>query len=84
MPRPPRVQNTHKRWDQNGPAAQFMREIITSGEIDISQQPKSTFDTCPSQFEGHTLDQVRAHMSKMRTSEGKLLLDQGTLKQLYN
>ena len=80
MPRPPRAQTTHKRWNQNGPAAQFMREGIASGEIDISQQPKAMFDAYPVQFEGHTLDQVRARTSKMRTSEGKLLLDQGTLK----
>lgn len=80
MPRPPRAQTGNKLWNQNGHAAQFMREGIASGEIDISQQPNVMFDTCPMQFEGHTLDQVRARINKMRTSEGKMFLDQGTLK----
>ena len=80
MPRPPRTQTTHKRWNQSGPAAQLMREDFASGEIDIIQQPKVTFDTHSMQFEGNALDQVRARINKMRASEGKMLLDQGTLK----
>ena len=84
MPRPPRAQTSHKRWNQNGPATQFMREGIVSGEIDISQQPKVIFDAHPAQFEGHALDQVRACANEMRTSEGEMLLDQGVLKQFHN
>ena len=80
MPRPPRAQTTHKQWNQNGSAAQFMREGIAIGDIDISQQPKVMFDTHPMQFEGRALDQARARINKMRTSEGKMFLDQGTLK----
>ena len=80
MLRPQSAQADQKRWNQNGPTVQFMPEGITSGEIDISQQPKAMFDAHPMQFEGHTLDQVRARVNKMRTSEGKLLLDQGALK----
>ena len=80
MPRPPRAQTTHKRWNQNGPAAQFTREGIASGEIDISQQLKVIFDMHPAQFEGRTFDQGRSRASKMRTSEGDMLLDQGAFK----
>ena len=82
MPRPPRAQTTHKRWNQNGPAAQFVREGIASGEIDISQQPKVTHEMRPMQFDGHSLDQVRAYINKMRTSEGTMLVSQGTFNYI--
>ena len=61
---------------------QFKREGAASGDVDIIQQPKTIFDSRPAQFEGRTLDQVRAHTSGMRTSEGRTLLDQGALKQI--
>ena len=82
MPRPPRAQTTNKRWNQNGAAAQFMREGITSGEIDISQQPKVIYDTYPMQFDGHLLDQVWVHINKMRTSKGAMLVSQGAFNYI--
>ena len=53
-----------------------MQDGITSGEIGISQQPKVIYNACPTQFDGYSLDQVRAHINKMRTSEGTILVSQ--------
>ena len=75
-----RATATHKRWNQNGPAAKFVREGVASCEIDLSHQPKVTCDTHPMQFDGHALDQVRGHIKKLRTSDGKILVDQGALQ----
>ena len=63
MLRPQSAQADQKRWNQNGPTVQFMPEGITSGEIDISQQPNVTL--CSSKDMHWT--RFRAHVNKIRT-----------------
>ena len=75
--RPPAsVSNQHKRWSQNSAAAQCLRVAIIKGDVELSEQPKTIYDSNPI-FLDHTLDSVRAYINKLRTKDGQAILEKG-------
>ena len=75
-----RLTTTDKRLNQSGPSAKFLRKGPASGKIDLSQRPKAMLGAHRMQFEGHALDQDRGCPRKLRMSDGKMLIEQGTLQ----
>ena len=75
--RPPAsVSNQHKRWSQNSAAVQHLRVAIIKGDVELSEQPKTTCDSNPI-FLDHMLDSVRACVNKLRTKDGQAILEKG-------
>ena len=75
--RPPAsVSNQYKRWSQNSAAAQHLRVAIIKGDVELSEQPKTIYDSNPI-FLDHTLDSVRACINKLRTKDGQAILEKG-------
>jgi len=66
----------HMKWSADREANKILVEGIARGEYDLSLQPKQLCDMHPT-FKLHKLDAFRAQVNKLRTPQGKALVEAG-------